>query len=71
MHVAAFADSLESFIILEKYGFKINVLSADNYQPFHYACVGGSLEVASYILTKESENILANSSAYGVFFFFF
>lgn len=71
MHVAAFADSLESFIILEKSGFKINVLSADNYQPFHYACVGGSLEVASYILTKESENILANSSAYGVFFFFF
>ena len=55
MHIAALFDSLECFIILERKGLKIDCESADEYQPLHYACHLGSLEVTSYILSKNPD----------------
>ena len=52
LHIAALFDSLESFIILERNGFKLDCRTADEYQPLHYACMLGALEVASYILSR-------------------
>lgn len=52
LHIAALFDSLECFVILERYGFKIDCKSVDDYQPLHYACMLGALEVTSYILSQ-------------------
>ena len=56
MHIAAFADSLDVFIYLNKnQGLKIRHESAAGYYPLHYACLNGSYEVASYILSVDPE----------------
>ena len=54
MHIAAFYDSLECFIYLTGLDFKIDQKSADSYRPIHYACLNGSCECVTYILTKDS-----------------
>lgn len=56
MHIAAYADALESFIFLEeKAGLSHTALSAASYSPIHYACNKASFEVASYILKKDPQ----------------
>ena len=52
LHLAAITDSLEVFIYITKYK-KVNPLiqSYDNYNPLHYACLGNSIEVATYIIS--------------------
>lgn len=71
MHIAAFTDSLECFVIMEKFGLDINALSSNNYLPFHYALVGSSLEVASYIISKTKNQIFTKASMPSVFNYFF
>lgn len=66
MHIAAFTDSLECFVILEESGLNINALSANNYLPFHYALVGGSLEVSSYIISKDHSQIFNEDTTAGI-----
>ena len=66
MHITAFADSLECFVILERLGLDINSLSANNYLPFHYALVGGSLEVSSYIISKDHSQIFNEDTTAGI-----
>lgn len=54
MHIAACFDCLEIFIHLEnKYQMNYDIKSADSYLPLHYACNQASVEVASYILSKD------------------
>ena len=52
-HIAAIADSLDCFIVLENFGFSINDQSAAMYLPIHYACLFRSYEIVSYILSKD------------------
>ena len=51
LHIAAFEDSLESFILLNR--IPLTIQSADLYLPIHYACLNGSKEVLTYILTMD------------------
>lgn len=50
MHVAAFYDSLESFIFLHTKGLPIDIPSQSSYLPIHYGCYKGSYKVVEYIL---------------------
>lgn len=52
MHIAAFEDSLETFMFLEQH-IPIDIKSADSYLPIHYACLNGSVECLTYILDKD------------------
>lgn len=58
LHIAAFEDSLEAFVLLNK--IPLNIQSADSYLPIHYACYGGSKEVLTYILTKDPKQATTN-----------
>lgn len=51
IHIAAAGDAMEVFLLLEKYGFSINDVTAANYLPIHYACNCSSYEIASYIFS--------------------
>ncbi|OHS98741.1 hypothetical protein TRFO_08753 [Tritrichomonas foetus] len=56
MHVAAFYDALECFIILSQNGFQVDCQSADSLHPIQYACYSDAVEIVSYILqVKPSE----------------
>jgi ankyrin repeat protein len=49
MHTAAFFDSLEVFLHLSEQGFSLECLTAAQFQPIHYACIGGSIKVATFL----------------------
>ena len=53
IHIAAYFDSLECLIYLER-TVKIDLLTTtlSNYNVLHYACEGNAIEVAEYILQK-------------------
>lgn len=53
MHIAASFDYLETFVYLESQGFPLDIKSASQYSPIHYACLNGSLEICAYILIKD------------------
>lgn len=53
MHIAAFYDSLDSFIFLQSKGLQIDMPSKDSYLPIHYACYKGSYKVVEYILSVD------------------
>jgi ankyrin repeat protein len=53
MHIAAFFDSLDCFIYLERKGLSLSQESAASYLPLHYACYNNSYEVVCYIIRRE------------------
>lgn len=55
LHIAAFYDHLEMFILLQSQGIPLRVKSAAQYLPLHYACVGNAKEVVAYILENDPE----------------
>lgn len=55
LHVAAFFDNLEMFILIESLGISLRVLSGSSYFPLHYACLGRAIECAAYILEQDPE----------------
>lgn len=55
LHIAAYYDNLEMFILLHMRGISLRIPSAASYLPLHYACVGNAQEVASYILENDPE----------------
>ena len=55
LHVAAFYDNLEMFLFLESNGIPLDVKSGGSYAPLHYACAGGAVECAAYILEKRPD----------------
>jgi ankyrin repeat protein len=57
LHIAAHADSLECFDLLQRRGIPLTSQSADEYFPIHYACRNGSLEVLAYLLEQPSPPI--------------
>ena len=63
-HIAAFYDSLECFVYIYKKtgGESLNKWSAHSNTPLQYACVNGSLEVATFILSlapkQENQELL-------------
>lgn len=54
LHIAAYCDSLESFIFLNNIGISIDQKSVNSYLPIHYACLSGSYEIVAYILSIDS-----------------
>ena len=65
IHIAALTDSLECFMYIEQKTNQVlnfKTLSASSKNCIHYCCVGGSVEVLSYIFSqckegKEKENL--------------
>ena len=57
MHVAAFYDSLETFLFLFNRGFSLEVKTANEFQPIHYAAIGGATEVAAFLCFHNSPSI--------------
>lgn len=57
LHVAAYYDHFELFILLEAIGIPLNALSAASYYPLHYACAGRALECAAYIIEKDPDQV--------------
>lgn len=55
MHIAAYADSLEVFVYLEKRGIPIDIFSGNSYLPIHYAVFHSSTEIFFYILGKKPD----------------
>jgi ankyrin repeat protein len=58
LHVAAFYDNLEMFCYLlhqDPRRLGLTTASGASYLPLHYACLGGSLEVAAFILSRAPE----------------
>lgn len=55
MHIAAFYDSLECLMYLQKEGLKIDTLNAEGYTPLMYACVNGSFECVVYLLNQKAD----------------
>jgi ankyrin repeat protein len=54
LHIAATFDALDCFVYLHSYhGLKLNSRSAKQALPLHYAVYVGSLEIVTYILTRE------------------
>ena len=54
LHVAAYYDSLETFIYLHNFrNINLNTKTANGYNPLHFACYGNSREVAEYIIQKD------------------
>lgn len=52
LHVAAFYDSLESFVTIQKLTkMSVFIQTDQSLQPIHYACYSHSIEIATYILT--------------------
>lgn len=70
MHVAAFFDSLETFVFLEKdCKLPISILSAASIHPIQYAVYGNSMEVAAYILENYPEEATIETSlSYALFY---
>ena len=70
IHLAAFYDSLESFILLEKeLGLSPNQESIDSLHPIHYACISNSLEIIVYILNIFPEEAKIRSpTPYNLYF---
>jgi len=56
IHIASFADSLESYIFLLKY-FNHRTQTGSQYYPLHFACLNGSIEVMNYILHIDPQQI--------------
>jgi ankyrin repeat protein len=62
-HVAALVDALECFVLLyraEPNG--LSRLSADDYTCLHYACVAGSLEVVTYIMSLPGHDLCSHAA---------
>lgn len=57
MHIAALYDSFEVFMFLINRGFSIDIKSANDYQPIHYAAIGNSREVLTYICSQKSPSL--------------
>jgi ankyrin repeat protein len=57
MQVAAFYDSLECFLYLFGRGLSLEILSAAEFHPIHYAAAGGGSEVASFLCEHASPSI--------------
>lgn len=57
LHVASYYDSLETFLFVYNFGFDPNVKSSNEFYPLHYACLGGAIEVASFLCTPEIINV--------------
>ena len=57
MHVAAFYDSLETFLFLFNRGFSVEVMSANGFQPIHYAALGAATEIAGFLCHHKSPSI--------------
>ena len=54
MHVVAYENDLESLIYLNEVGqIDLNIQSANEYIPLQYGIVNNSIEVVSYILSKD------------------
>jgi hypothetical protein len=53
IHIAAYFDSLETFLWLFHRGTDIRSRTADSYWPLHYACAGSAAECAAYILSRD------------------
>ena len=60
LHIAAFEDSLEAFILLNR--ISLTIQSAESYLPIHYACSNGSKEVLTYILSIDPSQAVTNYS---------
>ena len=54
LHIAAYCDSLESFIFLNNIGISIDQKSVNSYLSIHYACLSESYEIVAYILSIDS-----------------
>jgi ankyrin repeat protein len=52
LHICSACDSLECFILLERYGGDLSQPSGTNLRPIHYACAFGSFEIVCYILNQ-------------------
>ena len=61
MHIAAYFDSLECLIFLRRCGWPLNMPSSNAYRPIHYACVNGSYECTSYILSQDPSQAKDNA----------
>lgn len=59
LHIAAFCDALECFIVLVNHELSIQTMNAKGDLPIHYACLYGSLEVLTYILKREPSQLSA------------
>lgn len=57
LHVAAYYDSLETFLFVYNFGFDPNIKSSNEFYPLHYACFGGAIEVTSFLCTPEIINV--------------
>ncbi|OHT16844.1 hypothetical protein TRFO_12942 [Tritrichomonas foetus] len=70
IHIAAFFDSFECFLVLEKIGgLSPQLKSVESVHPIQYACYGNSLEVVSYILLKyPQEAKIATPIQYSLYF---
>lgn len=55
LHIAAYYDNIEVFILLILKGAFFRIKSAASYLPLHYACVGNAKEVAAYILENDPD----------------
>lgn len=55
LHIAAFFDSTECLLVLLNNKVPINIFSAADLQPLHYAVLSGSLECASILLAEGAD----------------
>ena len=62
IHIAAFFNSTECFLYLLEQGFTLTDKSVNNFEPLHYACEGGAIEVVSYILCSKPELVNYNET---------
>lgn len=54
------------FLYLEHLGISIEAKSPHDFQPIHYAAIGGATEVASYLCTQKSLSIYSNPNESGL-----
>lgn len=60
IHIAALLDSFETFLLLISQGVSIRQTTLDGYLPIHYACEGGAIECAAYIIARDKEALKIN-----------
>ncbi|KAK8881508.1 hypothetical protein M9Y10_004244 [Tritrichomonas musculus] len=66
IHVAAYYDSIKCFTFLHNQGKSIHLKTPANFTPLQYACLGGSLKIATFICQNtEDKKVLNDYPNYG------
>ncbi|OHT00071.1 hypothetical protein TRFO_33305 [Tritrichomonas foetus] len=57
LHLTAYADFTEAFSYCESLGIPLSIKSAGSFLPIHYACARDALEILSYIVSREPQQV--------------